>query len=639
MEDQSSIETVNEEEQQTTEELNTEDNIQRKRSRICSHLEEETDQKINNELSNEIVREETSTLAETNHDSSDDKVTENPTGPVKRRKLNADIKEVPDEEEKTNDSIKTTTTTKDESKSGSSTAISTTTDDEDDDDDDGVEEDDEDDEIKNEDNQEENKNEEENLPPTINRYLHLRQRELGTFHRSRQRTTCRVFHDNIIASRNIIQRMKVSHTLDAHNGCVNALAFNRIGTLLASASDDLQIIVWDWALQQAAAAFDSKHQSNVFQAKFIPFSYDYKIVSCARDGQVRLAELHPSGTLSSSKKIAQHLASAHKLSVDTITGNDIFSCGEDGIIFHIDLRETKANKLLTVGSEEINKLPLYSIELNRHNQNEFVVAGMDPYIRIFDRRYIESQTTKPLKSFCPDLLKKNEDRRSQPSVTCAVYNYNGTEILGSYNDEDIYLFDATHSDGADAIHRYHGHRNNNTVKSVNFYGRNSEYIISGSDCGHVFIWDKPTEKCIWYAKGDDDGTVNVLEPHPFFPIIATSGLEHDVKIWAPLNQQSVDYKRLSMIMKRNTRNRERELQFPSMFDTDPSSFLRLMRPVFRRMARHSNADGERTDENDEDDEDDNDDDDDDDDDINDDDDDESGPRRGRHVYSFDCAPS
>jgi WD repeat-containing protein 42A len=38
------------------------------------------------------------------------------------------------------------------------------------------------------------------------------------------------------------------------------------------------------------------------------------------------------------------------------------------------------------------------------------------------------------------------------------------EILGSYNDEDIYLFDATHSDGADAIHRYHGHRNNNTGK-------------------------------------------------------------------------------------------------------------------------------------------------------------------------------
>jgi hypothetical protein len=27
--------------------------------------------------------------------------------------------------------------------------------------------------------------------------------------------------------------------------------------------------------------------------------------------------------------------------------------------------------------------------------------------------------------------------------------------------------------------------------------------------------------------------VNVLEPHPFAPVLATSGLDHDVKIWAP----------------------------------------------------------------------------------------------------------
>ena len=25
-------------------------------------------------------------------------------------------------------------------------------------------------------------------------------------------------------------------------------------------------------------------------------------------------------------------------------------------------------------------------------------------------------------------------------LTCAVYNHDGSEILGSYNDEDIYLF-------------------------------------------------------------------------------------------------------------------------------------------------------------------------------------------------------
>lgn len=36
------------------------------------------------------------------------------------------------------------------------------------------------------------------------------------------------------------------------------------------------------------------------------------------------------------------------------------------------------------------------------------------------------------------------------------------ELLASYNDEDIYLFDSNHSDGADYRKRYKGHRNNAT---------------------------------------------------------------------------------------------------------------------------------------------------------------------------------
>ena len=42
---------------------------------------------------------------------------------------------------------------------------------------------------------------------------------------------------------------------------------NSLGTLLASASDDLQVILWDWALNQMAVAYDSEHHSNVFQVR------------------------------------------------------------------------------------------------------------------------------------------------------------------------------------------------------------------------------------------------------------------------------------------------------------------------------------------------------------------------------------
>ncbi|KAB1226118.1 DDB1- and CUL4-associated factor 8 [Morella rubra] len=42
-------------------------------------------------------------------------------------------------------------------------------------------------------------------------------------------------------------------------------------------------------------------------------------------------------------------------------------------------------------------------------------------------------------------------------------------------------------------HVYSGHRNCLTVKGVNFFGPNDDYILSGSDCGHIFVWKKEGE--------------------------------------------------------------------------------------------------------------------------------------------------
>jgi len=141
--------------------------------------------------------------------------------------------------------------------------------------------------------------------------------------------------------------------------------------------------------------------------------------------------------------------------------------------------------------------------------------------------------------------------RQKAHVTCAVFSHDGSQILSSYNDEDIYLFDASHSDGADSVRRFQGHRNNATVKGVNFYGPKSEYVVSGSDCGHVFIWDKESEQVVQFLPGDEGGVVNCLEPHPSLPYLATSGLDHDVKIWSPVKEGGPDFTSLLKTMKKN----------------------------------------------------------------------------------------
>lgn len=65
---------------------------------------------------------------------------------------------------------------------------------------------------------------------------------------------------------------------------------------------------------------------------------------------------------------------------------------------------------------------------------------------------------------------------------------------------------------------------------MNFFGPRSEYVVSGSDCGHIFLWAKGSGRLVQLLHGDDVGAVNCLEPHPNLPVLATSGLEHDAKV-------------------------------------------------------------------------------------------------------------
>lgn len=41
-------------------------------------------------------------------------------------------------------------------------------------------------------------------------------------------------------------------------------------------------------------------------------------------------------------------------------------------------------------------------------------------------------------------------------------------------------------------------------------------------------------------EGDEEGIVNCLEGHPSVPVLATSGLDHNVKIWLPTNGNGVN---------------------------------------------------------------------------------------------------
>ncbi|RVX72108.1 hypothetical protein B0A52_04706 [Exophiala mesophila] len=79
---------------------------------------------------------------------------------------------------------------------------------------------------------------------------------------------------------------------------------------------------------------------------------------------------------------------------------------------------------------------------------------------------------------------------------------------------------------------YQGHCNTRTVKDVNYFGLNDEYVVSGSDDGNFFIWDRKTCKIVNILEGDGE-VVNVVQGHPYEPMIACSGIDSTVKIFGP----------------------------------------------------------------------------------------------------------
>ncbi|NWT24845.1 DCAF8 factor, partial [Cardinalis cardinalis] len=196
----------------------------------------------------------------------------------------------------------------------------------------------------------------------------LRQRQLGG---------CSRFVAQACGARLFVQKFRLQHGLEGHTGCVNTLHFNQRGTRLASGSDDLKVLVWDWLRRRPVLQFDSGHKSNVFQV-----------------GMVGFWGWHGLGG---------------------------FEVGDGDLI---DLRQDRPTWKLVVTKEKEKKVGLYTIFVNPANTSQFAVGGRDQFVRIYDQRKIdENENNGVLKKFCPHHLVNCE---SKANITCLVYSHDGS---------------------------------------------------------------------------------------------------------------------------------------------------------------------------------------------------------------------
>ncbi|XP_078159721.1 uncharacterized protein LOC144555308 isoform X2 [Carex rostrata] len=371
----------------------------------------------------------------------------------------------------------------------------------------------------------------------------------------------------------LVKRMTQYGKLYGHKGCVNTVCFNFNGDVLVSGSDDKDIIFWDWSMKRKMFSYNSGHNENVFQARIMPFSDDRTVISSGADGQVRVGEIKEDGE-ANTKQIGSHRGRVHKIAIEPGSPHVFYSCGEDGLVQHFDLRSPIPTKLFICSSTSGNRrLPLNGIVIDPRNPNLFSIGGIDEYARLYDiRKHHQTDllTDQPVDLFCPNHLIKS----SGIHITGLSYS-NTSELLVSYNDELIYLFTKDMGIGPDlkSVSQddsvknkqpqpqvYVGHRNARTIKGPSFFGLKDEYVVTGSDCGHVYIWRKKGGDLISMMHGDKH-VVNCIEAHPYFPFLATSGFDKSIKLWTPTASRTTPFpKNAEEVMEANKSGREAQAQ-------------------------------------------------------------------------------
>ncbi|KAI3499290.1 hypothetical protein L1887_35085 [Cichorium endivia] len=368
----------------------------------------------------------------------------------------------------------------------------------------------------------------------------------------------RKFVNRLAASEDLVLRLDLLRKLEKHRGCVNTVSFNEDGDILVSGSDDRRVILWDWETGNVKLSFHSGHNNNIFQAKIMPGTDDRSIVTCAADGQVRHAMIPEHGEIEP-KLLGKHQGRAHKLANEPGSPHIFYTCGEDGLVQHFDLRTGVATELFSCqpipDRSFVGVVNLNSIAIDPRNPNLFAIAGSDEYTRVYDIRQYKWDGSapfgKPTNYFCPQHLINDENL----GITGIAYS-DQSELLVSYCDDSIYLFSKDmglggdvnvildsnsnsnlsdcemENDGKIGPRVYKGHRNCVTVKGVGFFGPKCEYVVSGSDCGRMFIWRKSDGILVRVLEADKQ-VVNCIESHPYMTMLASSGIERDIKIWTP----------------------------------------------------------------------------------------------------------
>ena len=378
-------------------------------------------------------------------------------------------------------------------------------------------------------------------------------------------------------NRSWVDRFEVTSVLNGHRGCVNTTRWSPDGELLVSGSDDMMVHLWRLGPHLSGHAIrpsvclPTLHRHNIFDA--IITGDMQRVVSCGADGYVCLTDIYSGQKMKLFEPDRGHFFAFKIATLPDFLDRTFFVSCNDGCVRHFDLREEDHAVAVNTGG-----IGLAGLSVNPARTDTIAVGGNDAFLRIYDirtlRMHPESRaaTDMPLTPAVSlhsteNMIRKQRSMassllsRSEVGISGVCWSFSGQSLLANYRGGEIELFDvgpSTTSETAVAVtekttqvslpseacsavtlpassvrlssrRSFEGRTNEETcAKEVQFLCGEAA-VGSGGDCGNFYVWDASSGGLLKKLRADRY-IVNCVAPHPTWPLVATSGIDSEIKI-------------------------------------------------------------------------------------------------------------
>jgi WD40 repeat protein/predicted Ser/Thr protein kinase len=295
------------------------------------------------------------------------------------------------------------------------------------------------------------------------------------------------------------KRLNPTKFLEGHTDAVQNVALSPNGKVIASASDDGTVKLWELDGDKTSPIKEIKDQGGWVRA--VVFLSDLQIITAGQDKNIKIIDINSGKvvkTLSGHTNLINNLAIA--LSSDLLVSGSYDN--------NVNLWQISTGKLRRSLKGHTDKI--WGVAISNDGK-QVVSASRDKTLKIWD-----VNTGENLKTLIGSLA----------GVTCVVITPNGKQVISGGNDKVIRVWDMT---SGKQLFTLEGHEDAISAIAIT---RDGKYLFSGGkeSPNSIRLWNLQTQSSTWNLIGHTDLVTSLVISPDNLKLISSSQ-DKNINIW------------------------------------------------------------------------------------------------------------